>query len=205
MLGLVVAATSGDGGAAASGDIPSGPLPSFDTPPASASEARARFDALRAVRPDARDGLSDWYRQHTWTMYADGGTWLADVGPGQGRIVIGTLDEYGRPVKGVSGNPLGMLLTAAGVALPCVPGLGPAASAALAVAIAYGQGKSTKDALLAGARAAIPGGALAGMGFDIAVAVANGEDVDDAAIAALFAAYPAIKVGYDEGRKLLKG
>lgn len=62
-------------------------------------------------------------------------------------------DEYGRFYKGVKGNPLGAVLAAAGVALPFVPGIGPAASAALAGLIALGQGKSLKDAALAAARA----------------------------------------------------
>ena len=113
-------------------------------------------------------------------------------------------DEYGRFYKGVPGDPLGTLLTTAKIAAPFVPGIGPAAAAALAGVIALGQGKSLKDAALEAAKAALPGGPLAEMGFNAAIAVASGEPVDEAVMNTFFEKYPQAKAGYEAGLKAYK-
>jgi hypothetical protein len=107
------------------------------------------------------------------------------------------VDNWGRYVAGVSGDPLGTMLTVAGVALPYVPGVGPAASAALAGAIALAKGKSLDDAALAAIRGALPGPAQ--LAFDVGVAVASGEPVDKASKDALLGTIPGGKDAYAEG------
>lgn len=110
------------------------------------------------------------------------------------------IDEYGRPIAGVSGDPLGVALQAVGIALPFVPGVGPAASAALAAAIAIGKGKSAKDVALDAARAAVPGGPAAQMAFDLGVAVASGQSVEASARDALLDEIPNGRAAYAAGR-----
>lgn len=86
------------------------------------------------------------------------------------------LDEYGRHPEGTS-DPFAAVLTIMSYVAPYVPYIGPG----LVAAIALAQGKSLDDALLAGIRASLPGGPIAGIAFDIGVAVAMGKDPKDAA------------------------
>lgn len=83
-----------------------------------------------------------------------------------------------------------------------MPGVGTAASAALAFTIAIGEGKSLKDAVIAGARAAIP--PQYQYAFDLGVGIASGQGVDEAAKQALFAKYPEAKAAYETGEKLYR-
>lgn len=111
-------------------------------------------------------------------------------------------DEYGRPYEGwgYGGNPFKTVLAIAQQVLPLIPGMGTAASASLAAAIALGQGKSLKDATLAAARASLPPGAQ--IAFDAGVGVASGQPVDQVAINALDAQYPGARAAYEQGKKL---
>lgn len=219
LLGLGLAVALG-GSPEASSKQPKGPpLPSFKSPPKDAGEAQARLAFLRKVRPDA-DFSADGYSSKTFLVVSRPGLgpWIYsamgwekgfDPAAAWGVLVDATgkagspIDEYGRPIHGISGNPLGTLLQVAGYALPFVPGVGPAASAALATAIAIGKGESLKDAALKGARAALPGGSAAQMGFDLAVGLASGQSVDDAAVDALLAEVPGAKEGYQKAREVL--
>lgn len=192
---------------------PAAPLPVWMTPPRGAKDGAARFAKLVAVRPDADPAYRDGYGGRSWTLYrgTDGlyrtiqefealeEKAKADFAAGKitkiERVNVPrvdalspeTRDDYFRIVKGVSGGPLGSLLTAAGFVVPFIPGVGPAASAALAAAIALGQGKSLKDAAIAAARAAVPGGPLGQMAFDAGVGLASGQSVDAVAEQALLA------------------
>lgn len=200
------------------------PVPAYpyEDPPRTTKQAALRFSALRLARPDAdphhADGFSRWtYLVHSWGgdqpwVYSGMG-WRQGFDPkGHGIPVDPTggagvpLDEFGRSWTGVSGGPFGTLLKLAGFAVPFIPGVGPAASAALAAAVALGQGKSLKDAALAGARAAMPGGELGKLAFDAGVGVASGQGLDAAAERA-FAGYlaqeqPEALAAYQAGKKL---
>lgn len=180
------------------------PLPTFNGPPKNGLDAGYRIAALTKVRPDASTGSSDWYRSRTYYLRTDtpDGIWQETQGDGPFTIFV---DEYGRYIKGEKGNPLGTLLQAAGIAAPFIPGVGPVAAAGLAAAIAWAKGESMQDAVLAAARAAIPGGELAAMGFDAGVAILSGKSVDDAALDAFLKQYPEAQTGYNTAKDLLRG
>lgn len=176
------------------------PLPDFRAPLRTWDEASARFVALRAVRPDALSGTADGYSRRFHYYRTEGrALHVAPEGAALGTI---QLDEYGRQPQGVANNPLGALLRTAQIALPWIPGVGPAASAALAASIAIAQGKSAKDIALAAARNALPGPAR--LAFDVGVAVASGERVDATAKDALLAQIPGGAQAYAEGRAAWK-
>jgi len=111
-------------------------------------------------------------------------------------------DEYGRAYEGwgYGGDPFKTVLAIAQQVLPLIPGMGTAASASLAAAIALGQGKSLKDATLAAARASLPPGAQ--LAFDAGVGVASGQPIDQAAISALDKQYPGARAAYETGKAL---
>jgi hypothetical protein len=100
-----------------------------------------------------------------------------------------------------------LLSTAAAVA-PIVPGLGTAAGVALSGAAALGKGMSLKDAALAAARGAVPGGQYAQMAFDAAVGLAKGQNIGDVALHAVRGALPggpAAQKAFDAAVSLAKG
>ncbi len=66
-----------------------------------------------------------------------------------------------------------------------VPGVGAGLAGAIGAGLALAEGKSITDALIAAARGALPGGALAAAAFDVAAAVAQGKPIEQAALAAL--------------------
>lgn len=216
-LGLVLVSDSAPMTRAPSKAKPQAPLPDFATPARDGKEAQARFALLKTLRPDAREGISDWYRRQAFEVRLAQGKdgvkrfytpkeiaagKLTDMQAGANSFV----DEYGRQIAGVKGDPLGTALVAVGYAAPFIPGVGPAASAALAAAVALGQGKSLKDAAIAVARAALPLGATPA--FDLGVALASGESVDDAAKDALLAYIPGGKDAFQKGEAMytmLKG
>lgn len=200
---------------------PRTPLPQYDTPPRTPAEIGNRQRALKQLRPDAST-WADGYSQHRWATtqatwsngatagfytdaeiaaYNKGRTWTSQMQKG---LSWGLTDEYGRAVRGVPGDPLGALLQAYGIAAPFIPGIGPLAASAIAAAIALGQGKSLKEALIAAVRANLPGGPLAQMGFDVAVAAASGEAVDGVVLNAFFEKYPQAKTGYEVGMQAWK-
>lgn len=191
-------------------------VPAFAFPPKTGAEAAARRAALLKARPDA-DWAADGYSRGSWQVVnqPDSGAWVYSrsgwqkgVDPAKLGFALDAtgnagrpIDEFGRPWHGVSGNPLAPVLAAAQIALPFVPGVGPAASAALAASIALAKGKSLKDVALSAARNAVPGGAAGQLAFDVGVAVASGERIDAAAADALLARVPtsdrAFEIGAD--------
>ncbi|MGB8464374.1 MAG: hypothetical protein WCE49_05470, partial [Terrimicrobiaceae bacterium] len=68
----------------------------------------------------------------------------------------------------------------AAMVAPFVPGVGTGVAAALGAANALASGQKITDALIAGARGAVPGGAIAQMAFDTAVNLARGKNVGEA-------------------------
>lgn len=66
-----------------------------------------------------------------------------------------------------------------------VPALGPGVSGAIGAANALSKGQPITDAIIEGARGALPGGPLAAAAFDVAVAAAKGQPIDAVAINAI--------------------
>jgi hypothetical protein len=72
-----------------------------------------------------------------------------------------------------------------------VPGVGTGISAALGAAQALADGRRIDEAIIAGARGAIPGGPMAQMAFDAAWGLAHGRPVDTVVLGALRDRLPA--------------
>lgn len=66
-----------------------------------------------------------------------------------------------------------------------VPGIGQGISAGLGASLALAQGQTITQALVAGARGALPGGPMAAAAFDVANAVAQGKPIDQVALNAI--------------------
>jgi len=73
---------------------------------------------------------------------------------------------------------------------PFVPGVGTGVAAALGAAHALADGRPITDAVVAAARGALPGGALAQGGFDMALRLAQGRSLATAALEAARRALP---------------
>lgn len=88
-----------------------------------------------------------------------------------------------------------------------VPGVGTGVSAALSAGLALAQGKNITDAVKAGIRGAIPGGAIAAAGFDVAVKVASGANVGQATLEEARAQLPpgAAQQAFDVGLAVVTG
>jgi hypothetical protein len=92
-----------------------------------------------------------------------------------------------------------------------VPVIGTGVNAAIAAGAALANGENITDAIVAGAKNALPGGALASKGFDVAYgavkAVANGQPLDEIALAAAREALPsdAAKKAFDVGAAIAHG
>lgn len=89
-----------------------------------------------------------------------------------------------------------------------VPGLGTGLSAAIGGALALASGARIDQAMLAAARSALPGGALAQAAFDVAVAAAQGKPVEAVLLNALPvspAAKDALVRGAKAARQLAEG
>jgi hypothetical protein len=96
----------------------------------------------------------------------------------------------------------------AAMVAPFVPGLGTGVAAALGAANALASGERITDALIAGARNAIPGGALAQTAFDTAANLAKGKNLGEAALSAARSRLPggpAAQAAFDAGLALAKG
>lgn len=96
----------------------------------------------------------------------------------------------------------------AAMVAPFVPGLGTGVAAALGAANALASGERITDALIAGARNAVPGGALAQTAFDTATNLVKGKSLGDAALAAARSRLPggaAAQAAFDAGLALAKG
>ncbi len=72
-----------------------------------------------------------------------------------------------------------------------VPGVGTGISAALGAAQALADGRRIDEAIIAGARGAIPGGPMAQMAFDAAWGLAHGRPIDTSVLGALRERLPA--------------
>src|SRR5262249_33902962 len=75
-------------------------------------------------------------------------------------------------------------LRLAAMVAPFVPGIGTGVAAALGAADALANGQPITQALIAGARSAIPGGAIAQAAFDTAAQLAQGKRLDQALLTA---------------------
>jgi hypothetical protein len=117
------------------------------------------------------------------------------------------LKAAGRAAQAGIGDVRESLRFAAMVA-PFVPGIGTGVAAALGAANALASGERITDAIIAAARNAVPGGALAQTAFDMAANVARGQSLGDAALGALRSRLPggpAAQAAFDAGLALAKG
>lgn len=109
--------------------------------------------------------------------------------------------------QGIIGDARESLRFAAMVA-PFVPGIGTGVAAALGAANALASGERITDALIAGARNAVPGGAIAKTAFDTAMGLAKGQNLSQAALSAVRSQLPGgpiAKAAFDSGVALMKG
>ena len=96
----------------------------------------------------------------------------------------------------------------AAMVAPFVPGIGSGVAAALGAANALASGERITDALIAGARNAVPGGALAQTAFDTAARLAKGQKLGEAALNAARSSLPGgrlAQAAFDSGIALMKG
>jgi hypothetical protein len=96
----------------------------------------------------------------------------------------------------------------AAMVAPFVPGVGTGVAAALGAANALASGERITDALIAAARNAVPGGALAQTGFDMATRLAKGQKLGEAALDAVRSRLPGgpvAQAAFDSGVALMKG
>lgn len=112
-----------------------------------------------------------------------------------------------RGAQGAIGDLRESLRFAAMVA-PFVPGIGTGVAAALGAANALASGERITDALVAAARNAVPGGALAQTAFDTAAGLAKGQNIGEAALNAVRSRLPGgpiAQAAFDTGVALMKG
>jgi hypothetical protein len=96
----------------------------------------------------------------------------------------------------------------AAMVAPFVPGIGTGVAAALGAANALASGQPITEALIAAARNAVPGGAIAQTAFDMAVNLAKGKSLASAALEAARSRIPggpAAQAAFDAGLALAKG
>lgn len=87
-----------------------------------------------------------------------------------------------------------------------VPGVGTGVAAAIGAGAALAEGRPITEAILAAARAAVPGGAAAQMGFDVAQRMARGQNVTEAALQAARAQLPpGAQAAFDVSLALVTG
>lgn len=87
-----------------------------------------------------------------------------------------------------------------------VPGIGTGVAAAISAGVALAQGKPIDEALEAGIKGAIPGGAIAASGYELAKRVASGENVGKAALEAARAQLPPeAQKAFDVGLAVVTG
>lgn len=122
---------------------------------------------------------------------------------------------YGGPGKAISlddiGDALGDALAIAEIIVSFVPVVGQGINAAIAAGAALARGENITDAIVAGAKNALPGGPVAAKAFDMAYAagkaLASGGNIGDASIAAARAALPEgpAQQAFDVGLALAQG
>jgi hypothetical protein len=89
-----------------------------------------------------------------------------------------------------------------------VPGVGQGLAGGIGAGLALAEGKTITEALIAAARGAVPGGALAQAAFDVAVGIAQGKPLEQVAINALpidASAKRALVEGAKAARDLARG
>jgi len=89
-----------------------------------------------------------------------------------------------------------------------VPGVGTGVAAALGAADALASGKRITDAVMAAARSAVPGGAVAHAAFDFGAGLARGQSVSKTALEVARARLPggrAAQAAFDAGLALARG
>jgi hypothetical protein len=96
----------------------------------------------------------------------------------------------------------------AAMVAPFVPGIGTGVGAALGAANALAAGQPISDAVIAAARGAVPGGAVAQFAFDTAMSLAKGKKIDEALLGSARAQVPggpAAQAAFDAAVALAKG
>jgi hypothetical protein len=96
----------------------------------------------------------------------------------------------------------------AAMVAPFVPGIGTGVAAALGAANALASGERISDAVIAAARNAIPGGAIAQAAFDTAVGLAKGKNLAEAALNAARSRLPGgpvAQAAFDASLALARG
>ena len=96
----------------------------------------------------------------------------------------------------------------AAMVAPFVPGIGSGVAAALGAASALAGGEPITKALIAAARSAVPGGAIAQTAFDLGVNLARGKSLSEAALATArnqIPGGPAAKAAFDAAVALGQG
>jgi hypothetical protein len=103
---------------------------------------------------------------------------------------------------------VGQVMQLASTVSSFVPGLGTGVGAALGAASALAQGQPITDAVLAAAKGALPGGAIAAAAFDVAKGLAQGKNLTEAALNAARNQLPggaAARAAFDTGLALVHG
>jgi hypothetical protein len=96
----------------------------------------------------------------------------------------------------------------AAMVAPFVPGIGSGVAAALGAANALASGQPITEALIAAARSAVPGGAIAQAAFDTAMNLAKGKNVGEALLASARSRLPggpAAQAAFDAAVAVAKG
>jgi hypothetical protein len=108
------------------------------------------------------------------------------------------------PALSVIKNVAGPVLPYIQSVISFVPGVGTGISAALGAAQALADGRSITDAIVAGAKSALPGGPLVATAFDAAWGLAHGRPIDSVALEALRNQLPGdlAKKAFDTGLAL---
>ncbi|MDR5757120.1 hypothetical protein [Caballeronia sp. LZ035] len=99
-------------------------------------------------------------------------------------------------------------LKVAEMVAPFIPGIGTGVAAALGAANALASGRPITEALVAGVRSALPGGAIVQAGFDMAVNLAKGKSFTEAALSAArdrLPGGPAARAAFDTAVALAHG
>jgi hypothetical protein len=145
------------------------------------------------------------------SLMVPGGIVMRFAGDTALRVARGenVLDAIGKAGKGaISDVRKGVQL--ASMVAGFVPGIGTAVGAALGAANALMNGEPITDAVIAAARGALPGGAIAQTAFDMAANVAKGQRIDEALLNTVRSRIPGgdsplIRAAFDAGIALTKG
>jgi hypothetical protein len=120
-------------------------------------------------------------------------------------------ENLGRALRSAAGGQIDAArsqLRLAEMVAPFVPGVGTGIAAALGAANALAAGRPITEAVLAAARGALPGGAVAQAAFDTALNLAKGKNLAEAAFAAArerLPGGPAARAAFDAAVALAKG